>query len=58
MVNLIRFLAFMFPLPALADDPFDPLVAGSIFAIFFIGVVGSFLVAKNIGLILEAIRRW
>ena len=58
MVRLYLFLALLLPLPVLADDAFDPVVAGSIFAIFFVGVVGSFLLAKNIGLIIEAIKRW
>jgi len=58
MVRLYFFLALLLPLPALADDAFDPAIAASIFAIFFVGVVGSFLLAKNIGLILEAIKRW
>lgn len=41
------------------DAPvFDPVSAGAIFIFFFSSVVGLWIVAKNIGLILEAIKRW
>lgn len=41
-----------------APSAFDPAVAGSIFAVFFIGVVGTYLLSANIGLILEGIKKW
>ena len=40
------------------DPTFDYLVAGGLFAFFFTSIVGLWLVAKNAGLILEAVRRW
>lgn len=38
--------------------PFDPVAAGALFAFFFASVVSLWLVSKNIGLILEAIKKW
>lgn len=37
---------------------FDYAQAAAIFGFFFSFVVGTWLVAKNFGLILEAVRRW
>lgn len=37
---------------------FDPVAAGGIFALFFVSVVTTWLVSNNIGLILEAIKKW
>lgn len=37
---------------------FDPVVAGGVFAFFFLGVAGTWLLSQNIGLILEAIKKW
>lgn len=38
--------------------PFDAATAGAIFAFFFLGVAGSWVVAQNAGLILQAIKKW
>lgn len=41
------------------DAPvFDPVAAGGVFAFFFIGVAGTWYLAQNIGLILEAVKKW
>ncbi|MDZ4255493.1 MAG: hypothetical protein U1A72_23230 [Sulfuritalea sp.] len=41
------------------DAPvFDPVAAGGIFAFFFLGVAGTWVVSQNVGLILEAIKKW
>lgn len=42
--------------PDVAD--FDPAAAGGVFAFFFLGVAGAWLLSKNIGLILEGIKKW
>ena len=39
-------------------EPFDPVVAGGFFAVAFVGVLGTWILSKNIGLILEAIKKW
>lgn len=39
-------------------EEFDPVVGGSVFIFFFASVVMLWFAAKNIGLILEAIKRW
>lgn len=39
-------------------EPFDYAQASAIFAFFFSFVVGCWYVSKNIGVILEAVRRW
>lgn len=42
-----------------ADAPdFDPVAAGGVFAFFFLGVAMTWLLSKNIGLILEGIKKW
>jgi len=41
-----------------AAAPFDYAGATAIFSFFFAFTVGCWIVAKNIGLILEAVRRW
>lgn len=41
-----------------SSDPFNPDLASGVFGFFFISIVALFLLAKNIGLILEAIKRW
>ena len=38
--------------------PFDYIEAGAIWSFFFTFVVGLWLVAKNVGLIIEAIRKF
>ena len=38
--------------------PFDYVLAASIFSFFFSFTVGCWIVAKNAGVILEAVRRW
>ena len=38
--------------------PFDYVQAAAIFGFFFSFVVGTWFVAKNFGLIVEAVRRW
>lgn len=41
------------------DAPiFDAVAAGGVFAFFFLGVAGTWLLSQNIGLILEAIKKW
>lgn len=40
------------------DPVFDPAVGGSFFAVAFIGVLGTWILSQNIGLILEAIKKW
>lgn len=40
------------------EEPFDPLKASALFAFFFSFVVGVWVFAKNLGLILNAVRRW
>ncbi len=37
---------------------FSPVVAGSLFVFFFCFVMGLYIVSKNAGVILDAIRRW
>lgn len=37
---------------------FDPAAAGGVFAFFFLGVAGLWYFSKNIGLILEAVRKF
>lgn len=37
---------------------FDPVVGGQFFAVAFVGVLGTWILAQNIGLILEAIKKW
>lgn len=37
---------------------FDPILAGQIWMFAITMILGSFLLAKNAGLILEAIKRW
>lgn len=39
-------------------DPFDPVIGGAVFGLFFSSVVGLYILAKSSGLILEAIKRW
>jgi hypothetical protein len=39
-------------------EPFDPVVAGGFFAVAFAGVLGTWILSQNIGLILEAVRKW
>lgn len=39
-------------------NAFDPSFAAGVFITFFSSVVVTWLVSKNIGLILEAVRRW
>lgn len=39
-------------------EPFDPVLAGGVFAFFFVGVAGTWLLSQNIGLILSAIKKW
>lgn len=39
-------------------EPFDYVQASAIFAFFFSFVVGCWYVSRNIGVILEAVRRW
>lgn len=41
-----------------AATTFDYAQAAAIFAFFFSFIVGTWFVAKNFGLILEAVRRW
>lgn len=41
------------------DAPaFDPVAAGGVFAFFFLGVAGTWLLSQNLGLILEAVKKW
>lgn len=41
------------------DAPeFDPVAAGGVFAFFFLGVAGTWYLAQNLGLILEAVKKW
>lgn len=41
------------------DAPaFDPVAAGGVFAFFFLGVVMTWILSQNVGLILEAIKKW
>lgn len=37
---------------------FDPVAAGGVFAFFFLGVAGTWLLSQNLGLILEAVKKW
>jgi len=37
---------------------FDPVAAGGVFAFFFLGVAGTWYLAQNLGLILEAVKKW
>lgn len=37
---------------------FDPAAAGGVFAFFFLGVAMTWFLSQNIGLILEAIKKW
>jgi len=37
---------------------FDAVAAGGVFAFFFLGVAMTWLLSQNIGLILEAIKKW
>lgn len=41
-----------------ASDAFDPVVAGGVFAFFFLGAAGVWFFAKNLGLILQAVKDW
>lgn len=41
-----------------AESPFDPAVASGIFVFFFASIVTVWVVSKNAGLILEAVKRW
>lgn len=41
-----------------ASQPFDPVLAASFWSFALVFSVGSYLVAKNAGLILSAIKRW
>lgn len=44
---------------ATVDAPiFDPVAAGGVFAFFFLGVAGTWYLAENLGLILEAVKKW
>lgn len=41
------------------DAPvFDPVAAGGVFAFFFLGVAGVWYLSQNLGLILEAVKKW
>lgn len=40
------------------EEPFDPLKASGLFAFFFSFIVGVWVFTKNLGLILNAVRRW
>jgi hypothetical protein len=41
------------------DAPvFDPVAAGGVFAFFFLGVAGTWYLSQNLGLILEAVKKW
>lgn len=41
------------------DAPaFDPAAAGGVFAFFFLGVAMTWILSQNIGLILEAVKKW
>lgn len=37
---------------------FDPVAAGGVFAFFFLGVAGTWYLSQNLGLILEAVKKW
>lgn len=39
-------------------EAFDPVVGGQVFALFFASVVVLWILARNLGLILEAVKRW
>lgn len=44
---------------SVVDAPvFDPVAASGVFGVFFVGVVGSWYLAQNLGLILEAVKKW
>lgn len=44
---------------SVVDAPvFDPVAAGGVFAFFFLGVAGTWYLAQNLGLILEAVKKW
>lgn len=41
------------------DAPiFDVVAAGGVFAFFFLGVAGTWYLSQNLGLILEAVKKW
>lgn len=41
------------------DAPvFDPVAAGGVFAFFFLGAAGTWYLSQNLGLILEAVKKW
>jgi len=40
------------------DVEFDSVAAGGIFAFFFLGVAMTWFLSKNLGLILEAVKKW
>lgn len=41
------------------DAPvFDAVAAGGVFAFFFLGVAGTWYLSQNLGLILEAVKKW
>jgi len=43
----------------MVDAPvFDPVAAGGVFAFFFLGVAGTWYLSQNLGLILEAVKKW
>lgn len=44
---------------SVVDAPvFDPVAAGGVFAFFFLGVAGTWYLSQNLGLILEAVKKW
>jgi len=47
-----------FPVCDLAASAFDPVLAGSLWMFALSIILGCWVLAKNAGLILEAIRRW
>lgn len=41
------------------DAPeFDAVAAGGVFAFFFLGAAGTWYLSQNLGLILEAVKKW
>ena len=38
--------------------PFDPVAAGGLFTFFFASVIMLWFAAKNMGVVIEAVRRW
>lgn len=40
------------------EPVFDPVQAGGIFVFFFVGVASTWYISENIGLILQAIKKW